>query len=60
MVSALLFLANYYKKLNKFKEAERMCTRLLDFAGPEKQNAQALLREMRNVEDARAKDGVVG
>jgi|TARA_B110000977_G_scaffold186358_1_gene252208 hypothetical protein len=37
-----------------------MCTRLLDFAGPEKQNAKALLREMRNVEDARAKDGVVG
>jgi hypothetical protein len=46
--------------MNKFKEAERMCTRLLDFAGPEKQNAKALLREMRNVEDARAKDGVVG
>ena len=53
-VEALLFLANYYKRAERWRDAEACCTRLLDFAGPEKQNAKALLREMHNIQDARA------
>ena len=56
---ALLFLANYYKRNERFKDAEACCTRLLDFAGPEKQNAKAMLREMHNIQDVRLKGGVV-
>ena len=40
-VEALLFLANYYKRAERWRDAEACCTRLLDFAGPEKQNAKA-------------------
>ena len=53
MVEALLFLANYYKRAERWRDAEACCTRLLDFAGPEKQNAKALLREMHNIQDTR-------
>ena len=53
-VEALLFLANYYKRAERWRDAEACCTRLLDFAGPEKQNAKALLREMHNIQEARA------
>jgi len=59
-VEALLFLANYYKRAERWRDAEACCTRLLDFAGPEKQNAKALLREMHNIQDARAAGRAAG
>ena len=59
-VEALLFLANYYKRAMRWRDAEACCTRLLDFAGPEKQNAKALLREMHNIQDARAAGRAAG
>lgn len=34
MVEALLFLAQYYKGLQRFEDAEVYCTRLLDYTGP--------------------------
>ena len=59
-VEALLFLANYYKRAERWRDAEACCTRLLDFAGPEKQNAKALLREMHNIQEARAAGRAAG
>ncbi|CAI5737134.1 unnamed protein product [Peronospora destructor] len=49
-LAAILFLANYYKQLEKFPEATIFCNRLLDIQGPEKEEAKALLREMHSLE----------
>lgn len=54
-LAAILFLANYYKQLGKYAEAALFCNRLLDLQGPEKEEAKALLREMRSLEAARAR-----
>lgn len=48
-IDGLLFLAKYYKGVGKFGAAEEACSKLLDFQGPEKQTAKALLREIRSV-----------
>ncbi|KAL9230864.1 hypothetical protein vseg_006159 [Gypsophila vaccaria] len=47
MVDALMFLAKYYRSQKQFDEAEIYCTRLLDYAGPEKETAKSLLRSIR-------------
>ncbi|GJP80798.1 hypothetical protein CLOP_g10998 [Closterium sp. NIES-67] len=49
LVEALLFLATYHRSQGDFAEAERYSTRLLDFGGPAKEDAKALLREIRSV-----------
>ena len=49
MVEALLYLANFYKRYERYHDAEACCMRLLDFAGPAKQDAKALLREIHNL-----------
>lgn len=49
-LASILFLANYFKQLGKYVEASLLCNRLLDLQGPEKEEAKALLREMRNLE----------
>jgi anaphase-promoting complex subunit 8 len=41
MVEALLYLANFYKRAERYRDAEACCMRLLDFAGPAKQDAKA-------------------
>ena len=46
---SLLYLANYCKSHNSLEEAEIYCTRLLDFAGKEKEEAKAILREIHSV-----------
>ena len=48
-IDGLLFLAKYYKGAGKFGAAEEACSKLLDFQGPEKQTAKALLREIREI-----------
>jgi len=45
-IEALLYLAHYWKDKGKMAEAEEYCLRLLDFAGKEKEEAKALLREI--------------
>ncbi|KAL6048054.1 anaphase-promoting complex component apc8 [Balamuthia mandrillaris] len=47
-VDALLFLAQYMKKKGELKQAEGFCLRLLDYAGREKEEAKAMLREIYN------------
>ncbi|TYZ66865.1 hypothetical protein PybrP1_012743 [[Pythium] brassicae (nom. inval.)] len=54
-LAAILFLANYYKQLGKYTEAALFCNRLLDLQGPEKEEAKALLREMRSLEAAKVR-----
>ncbi len=46
-VEALWFLARYCAALAQWKEAERYCFRLLDFAVPEKEDAKILLKVHR-------------
>ena len=45
---ALLFLANYCKDTGALQEAQQYCSRLLDFGGQEKEEAKALLRDIRS------------
>ncbi|CAI5469030.1 unnamed protein product [Closterium sp. Yama58-4] len=49
LVEALLFLATHHRSEGSLAEAERYSTRLLDFGGPAKEDAKALLREIRSV-----------
>ncbi|CAI5459191.1 unnamed protein product [Closterium sp. Yama58-4] len=48
LVEALLFLATHHRSEGSLAEAERYSTRLLDFGGPAKEDAKALLREIRS------------
>ncbi|ORX92888.1 anaphase-promoting complex subunit Apc8 [Basidiobolus meristosporus CBS 931.73] len=48
LVETCLFLAYYEKKRGNFKEAEEYVTEVLKYNGPEKEEAKALLRELRN------------
>jgi len=59
-MEALLFLANFYKKYERYRDAEACCARLLDFAGPAKQDAKALLREIHSIQDGRRRRGAGG
>ena len=45
---ALLFLANHCKDSGALEEAQQYCSRLLDFGGHEKEEAKALLRDIRS------------
>jgi anaphase-promoting complex subunit 8 len=45
---ALLYLANYHKEHAEFDIASLLCSRLLEYPGPEKEQAKALLRELRS------------
>ena len=45
---ALLFLANYCKDSGALADAQQYCSRLLDFGGHEKEEAKALLRDIRS------------
>ena len=45
---ALLFLASYHKEHSNFDAAALCCQRLLEYPGPEKEEAKALLREIRS------------
>ena len=47
LIEALQFLAQYAKESGSLQEAEKYCTRLLDFGGPAKEAAKGLLREIR-------------
>ncbi|KAJ0401728.1 hypothetical protein P43SY_003049 [Pythium insidiosum] len=49
-LAAVLFLANYWKEAGRFQSATLLCNRLLDVQGPEKEEAKALLREMRSLD----------
>lgn len=51
LVEALLFLAQYLKARGgpNLAEAENFCTRLLDYPGPAKEDAKALLREIHSM-----------
>ena len=45
---ALLFLANYCKEQGDLTQAQQHCQRLLDLGGAEKEEAKALLRDIRS------------
>ena len=45
---ALLFLATHCKDSGALEEAQQYCSRLLDFGGQEKEEAKALLRDIRS------------
>jgi len=45
---ALLFLANYCKETGALAQAQQYCQRLLDLGGAEKEEAKALLRDIRS------------
>lgn len=45
---AILFLATYHKDQGELETASTFCSRLLEYAGPEKEQAKALLRELRS------------
>jgi len=47
---ALLFLADFCKSNGEFNEAQHYCSRLLDLGGPEKEEAKALLRDIRSTQ----------
>ncbi|KAN0033276.1 hypothetical protein ACTA71_002700 [Dictyostelium dimigraforme] len=47
IIDALLFLANFYKNQNQ-PQSEQYCLRLLDYAGPEKEEAKSILREIHS------------
>ena len=53
-VKALSYLADYYKNTKDYGKAEACCMQLLDYAGPEKQLAKALLREIHALQEAAA------
>jgi anaphase-promoting complex subunit 8 len=44
---ALLYLAHYHKEHGEYKTASLFCSRLLEYPGPEKDQAKGLLRELR-------------
>jgi anaphase-promoting complex subunit 8 len=45
---ALLFLAQYYKSHGEFDTAALLCSRLVEYPGPEKEQAKGLLRDLRS------------
>ena len=53
-------LGELLQKFERYRDAEACCMRLLDFAGPAKQDAKALLREIHNIQDTRMAAGGSG
>jgi len=45
---AMLYLASYHKQHGEFETAALFCSRLLEYPGPEKEEAKAFLRELRS------------
>lgn len=45
---ALIFLASYYKSNGEYDTASLMCSRLVDYPGPEKEQAKGILRDLRS------------
>jgi len=52
VVDSLRYLASYLKDQHNLQEAEQYCEQLLDYAGPEKKEAEAMLREIRQLRAA--------
>ncbi|KAJ7534809.1 hypothetical protein O6H91_12G004500 [Diphasiastrum complanatum] len=50
VVEALQFLAMHCKNQGLLEECERYCTRLMDYGGKAKEDAKALFREIRSVQ----------
>ncbi len=48
-VEGALFLANYYRSCGKLACAEAFCALLVDFVGPEGDEARALIRDIRSI-----------
>ena len=46
-IEALLFLANYHKDAGRLDQAEQCCSRLLDYTGHPREEARAIMREIR-------------
>jgi len=44
----MLFLASYHKNHGEYDTAALFCSRLLEYPGPEKEEAKAFLRELRS------------
>jgi anaphase-promoting complex subunit 8 len=44
---ALIFLANYHKSHEEYDTAALLCSRLVEYPGPEKEQAKGLLRDLR-------------
>lgn len=49
LVEALLNLATYCKQIGKYQDAEKYCTRLLDYEKREKEEAKSILREIHQL-----------
>lgn len=49
-ITAILYLAEYNKQKKRYRSAKLLCQSLLDLEGPEKEEAKALLREIRSLE----------
>jgi len=45
---ALVFLAHYYKSHGEYDTSALMCSRLVEYPGPEKEQAKGLLRDLRS------------
>nr|XP_043607702.1 anaphase-promoting complex subunit 8 [Erigeron canadensis] len=50
MVQALLFLSKHYRAQKRYEEAEVYCTRILDYNGPEKEEAKGLLQSIKRAQ----------
>jgi anaphase-promoting complex subunit 8 len=46
---ALLFLAKYHKEHCEYETAKLLCSKLIEYPGPEKEEAKALLREVKSL-----------
>lgn len=53
---ALLFLGHYHKDAKNYEVASVCCSRLIEYPGPEKEEAKALLREIRSKTDGDRKN----
>ena len=58
LIVALQFLAEHATESGRLQEAEKYCTRLLDFGGPAKEAAKGLLREIRTAAAASPMDAM--
>ena len=45
---ALVFLAHYHKSHGEYDTAALLCSRLVEYPGPEKEQAKGLLRDLRS------------
>lgn len=54
IITALHFLAHYYKDIGDFEQSFQYCSRLVDFNGPEKEEIRALMRDMSAAKASRS------